>query len=72
VDLGNLKREKKPKKVWDSGKLHALRTLNDVLLIMRITTGWAYLWHLKDQDSSTGEKQSSQYRQEVKMEDLTG
>jgi hypothetical protein len=39
---------------------------------MRITTGWAYLWHLKDQDSSTGEKQSSQYRQEVKMEDLTG
>jgi hypothetical protein len=37
---------------------------------MRITTGWAYLWHLKD--SSTGEKQSSQYKQEMKMEYLTG
>jgi hypothetical protein len=38
---------------------------------MRITTGWAYLWHLKDH-SSTGEKQSSQYKQEMKMKDLTG
>jgi hypothetical protein len=39
---------------------------------MRITTGWTYLWHLKDQKSSTGEKQSSQYKQKIKMEDLTG
>jgi hypothetical protein len=58
VDLGNLKGEKGKKKVWGSGKLHALRALNNALLVMRITTGWAYLWHLKDQDSSTGEKQS--------------
>jgi hypothetical protein len=57
--------------MWGSGNLHALRNLNDALLKMRITTGWAYLWHLKDQDSSTGEKQSSQYKQEMKMEDLT-
>jgi hypothetical protein len=39
---------------------------------MKITIGWAYLWHLKDQDSSTGEKQSSQCKQEMKMEDQTG
>jgi hypothetical protein len=39
---------------------------------MRIITGWAYLWPLKDQDSSTGEKQSSQYKHKIKMEDLTG
>jgi hypothetical protein len=69
---GKLEKGKIQKKVWGSGKLHALRTLNDALLILRITTGWTYLWHLKDQDSSTGEKQSSQYKQKIKMEDLTG
>jgi hypothetical protein len=69
---GKLEKGKSQKKnVWGSGKLHALRTLNDALIIMRITTGWAYLWHLKDH-SSTGEKQSSQYKQEMKMKDLTG
>jgi hypothetical protein len=69
---GKLEKGKSQKYMWGSGKLHALRTLNDALLIMRITTGCAYLWNLKDQDRSTGEKQSSQYKQEMKMKDLTG
>jgi hypothetical protein len=71
VDLGSLKERKKGKKLWDSGKLHVLNTLNDALNTIRITIGWAYLWHLMYLDSSTGEEHSSQCTQVMKMEDLS-
>jgi hypothetical protein len=36
---GKIEKGKSLKNVWGSGKLRELRTLNDALFIMRITTG---------------------------------
>jgi hypothetical protein len=33
------------RKRWGSGELHILSRLKDALHTIRVTTGWAYLWH---------------------------
>jgi hypothetical protein len=69
---GKLERKEKSQEFWDSGKLRVLSSLNDALHTMRITTAWAYLWHLMYLDNNTGEEHSTQCTQVMKMEDLSG
>jgi hypothetical protein len=47
MELGMLERQAKSQQKVVSGKLHVLRTKNDVLYAMGITNSWSYLLQLK-------------------------